>query len=708
MLGCGGRKALSFHKTAAVGPAYTTIQYVTGTITSGNASIDVTISSISTSLTSIMWGGQIGNSGGAASRAQSLVRAELINATTVRFTRGGTPSNTVECNVTLVTWSSSWVDTIQRGTIAIANPATSNTATITSVTTSRSYVSLLGFSSTDTTAIDLTQAPIVVLTNATTVTASVNTTDPATLTASYEVVQFKSAVVRSVQYAEYSGTAAALSQDITISAVTTADCMVIPNGQTIATDNRSLAFTSELLNTTTVRFTRGATTSTVSKVGVTVVELVSAFLAVENVSNAGYVTSSTTKDIPLAVPVDITKSFLTYQGFNTTANTNILSLYSDIKYKNASEATLTRQGTATLTAPNFKARSHSFAASATPLYVLSIQEFDINVGTGTSATATISSVNTAKAFILLTGCNAATSNMRQASQRCTLTNSTTVTATVGTAGTGNKVHGFVIECSTALVASIQYVASTLVTNATVTAAISAVTVANSIILDLGQSSNTNSSAWQTNIDNGWWNFNSSTQIQLNRHDTSAQTIVAHACVVEFNPSALAQNVQAVTVAQDTVLTASIDTTISAVTVSRTAVFSGAWGSSSNTALNHIGMELTSSTNLRMTKGSAAANSIDGTAYVVEFIAGVTTSIQTGKINFAASTSATGTGTLTAVTVAKSTISNLFWVGSLPAAALNTNLQFTATLTSTTVLTATRAATSAMTGDVYYQNIEWVV
>jgi len=62
------------------------------------------------------------------------------------------------------------IKSIQRGTITIANSSTSNTATITAVVTAKSIISLLGTSSTETSAANLLAR--VELTNTTTVTAT--------------------------------------------------------------------------------------------------------------------------------------------------------------------------------------------------------------------------------------------------------------------------------------------------------------------------------------------------------------------------------------------------------------------------------------------------------------------------------------------------------------------------------------------------------
>ena len=80
------------------------------------------------------------------------------------------------------------IKSIQRGTIALlANTHSSNTATISSVDTSKSFISWLG-GSTNTTALNQ-WAHRVDLTNSTTVTVT-RTTDAGSVTVSYEVIEY--------------------------------------------------------------------------------------------------------------------------------------------------------------------------------------------------------------------------------------------------------------------------------------------------------------------------------------------------------------------------------------------------------------------------------------------------------------------------------------------------------------------------------------
>jgi hypothetical protein len=91
--------------------------------------------------------------------------------------------------------------TVQRNTITIAAPATSNTRTITSVDTSRSIVRYLGFNSTAADASQNETNFACVLTNATTVTGVRWGGGVATsaVVGSFEVIQFATGVIKRIQ-----------------------------------------------------------------------------------------------------------------------------------------------------------------------------------------------------------------------------------------------------------------------------------------------------------------------------------------------------------------------------------------------------------------------------------------------------------------------------------------------------------------------------
>lgn len=112
------------------------------------------------------------------------------------------------------------IKSIQRGTIAIAGGATSNTATITSVDTANTRLVFLGIldASGDTTP-DIVACRIA-LTNATTVTATVNTVGAGNRTVSYEVVEYFPGAIKTIQRGTFA-TTGSTTGTATISSVDT-------------------------------------------------------------------------------------------------------------------------------------------------------------------------------------------------------------------------------------------------------------------------------------------------------------------------------------------------------------------------------------------------------------------------------------------------------------------------------------------------------
>ena len=92
--------------------------------------------------------------------------------------------------------ASSMVQSVQYGTISLTT--TSGTATITLVDTTRSFVVFLGSFTTDTGSVGARAWPSVVLTNATTVTASTDIMS-GTTDVGYLVIQFMPGVIKRIQ-----------------------------------------------------------------------------------------------------------------------------------------------------------------------------------------------------------------------------------------------------------------------------------------------------------------------------------------------------------------------------------------------------------------------------------------------------------------------------------------------------------------------------
>lgn len=160
--------------------------------------------------------------------------------------------------------SSALIRSVQRGTISLVG-ATSNTATITSVDADYAIVRYLGQSvssgSAWSTDVPSTEFAKVVLTNATTVTATMNTAG-STIIVAYEVVEYwPSALNQVVQRGTITITSGNLTNTATITSVDTTKAVIEYGG--FSTDTSGANATSntyprlDLTNATTVTATRG-------------------------------------------------------------------------------------------------------------------------------------------------------------------------------------------------------------------------------------------------------------------------------------------------------------------------------------------------------------------------------------------------------------------------------------------------------------------
>jgi hypothetical protein len=151
----------------------------------GTTDVD-TITSVTPGNTALFYNGLI--RGGAVDINSVGYYQQLTNATTVTYTGNSAGSATSRIHMyTVVVFTGAALNgSVQRGTIVLS-AQTSNTATITSVTTAKSFVNWGNFAASTTGSASVTQ-PTLTLTNATTVTAAVNAAGSPTV--SYEVVQF--------------------------------------------------------------------------------------------------------------------------------------------------------------------------------------------------------------------------------------------------------------------------------------------------------------------------------------------------------------------------------------------------------------------------------------------------------------------------------------------------------------------------------------
>lgn len=159
-----------------------TVQARALTNATASTSYTDTITSIDTTRTLLIYNGMLGSTLGIGNTALTNV---LTNATTVTLTRVSNSAVTRTSYYTVVQFKAAVVNSLQRGTIAQA-AATSGTATITSVTTTKAFVNWANESANGNHNTVLTG---LALTNATTVTSDTNTAGSPTT--AYEVLEFK-------------------------------------------------------------------------------------------------------------------------------------------------------------------------------------------------------------------------------------------------------------------------------------------------------------------------------------------------------------------------------------------------------------------------------------------------------------------------------------------------------------------------------------
>lgn len=130
----------------------------------------------------------------ASDQRNAYARIDLTNATTLTITINFNAGYYTTCRYTVVEFMPGVIRSNQSGTISVASGATSNTATITSVNTAKSFVLPLGTTE-DSNAVPPSSDPnaqwfTLTLTNATTVTALRNTAAAVNNVVGYQVVEF--------------------------------------------------------------------------------------------------------------------------------------------------------------------------------------------------------------------------------------------------------------------------------------------------------------------------------------------------------------------------------------------------------------------------------------------------------------------------------------------------------------------------------------
>lgn len=304
------------------------------------------------------------------------------------------------------------------------------------------------------------------------------------------------------------------------------------------------------------------------------------------------------------------------------------------------------------------------ASGGSSTYIASIQNIDITIPTGsTSATATITSVTTSRTALFFHGFTTTNTSTtyREIFPRVELTNSTTITAFRDTSSATNTVtvRAQVVEFTTSAVSSVQHGTVTIAASTTSgTATISSVTTSRAAVFLLGNTVSTTTSAAGTAL--AAVDLTSATVVTATRASSSTAVLTVGYCVVEF-ASGVTNSIQQRSVTQTTTAT-TISDTITSVNTGRTLlVYNGATSTTSAYGPNWMyRAELTSATNVTLTRTGTTTTSRTVRYTAIEFASGVVSSLQRGTVSVASATSANST--ITSVQTDRSVL-NMPWYSS---------------------------------------------
>lgn len=248
------------------------------TIPAGSTSNTLTISSVTTANTVLLFDGWQTDNTGSQGRELFPIIA-LTNSTTITATRNtSNVSFGVTVRFTVVEFKSSAITSIQSGTISNGSGGTTATATITSVNTARAVTFIYGFTTTGASTTYTSMMNRLDLTNSTTVTSTKNASGSA-LTVGYAVVEFAAGIINSIQQRAVTLTTANTSDTDTITSVTMANTMLVYTGTSSSSNSADNSlYTLQLASATQVTLTRGSISTNTRTIGYTVVEFVSGIL----------------------------------------------------------------------------------------------------------------------------------------------------------------------------------------------------------------------------------------------------------------------------------------------------------------------------------------------------------------------------------------------------------------------------------------------
>lgn len=300
------------------------IQQITVTIGSLSATGTATITSVSTANSMLIYEGFTATSTGDPGSSVGTTTypyVELTNATTVTATRGLLDIDTVTVYCTVVEFISGVITNKRTGTISTS--ISTGTDTITSVDTSRSVCFLQGFTGGNSSPQSVLFT--VALTDATTVSVARGSSPGFSSVVAYQVIEFSSTYVNSVQARSYS-LGDNTSENDTITSVSTANSLIAYGGVKIigAGTLAQTLYTIRLAGSTTVTLENDTSVSTPKVANYTVLEFKSGYI--KSIQRDRSTVTAASIDATIT-SVSTSKSYSNLIGFSTNGAVSDSSKY---------------------------------------------------------------------------------------------------------------------------------------------------------------------------------------------------------------------------------------------------------------------------------------------------------------------------------------------------------------------------------------------
>lgn len=327
--------------------------------------------------------------------------------------------------------NASVIQSIQQVSISLSAAQTSNTATISAVTTANAFVIPQGgITSVTATNAGVQNACYVQLTNGTTVTVTRQTATN-TCTVNAVVIEFASGVTL-IQQGTISIASGSTSNTATITTVSAnAFCIYLGSSPSATASINGYCATAELTNTTTVTATVATTLgSGALTVAYVVVDLSSTIIkSVQKLAKTDATTNASYTDTITSVTTG--NSLIFYGGVRSTmTGANYPSMFHTLQLTNGTTVTYTRSG-ALGTSRTVCGTVVEFQSG---ILNSSVQRNTLAIAAGTSNTATITSVNTSKSFANFCGWLSGGATPAVTFTDVALTNATTVTTNLNSSG----------------------------------------------------------------------------------------------------------------------------------------------------------------------------------------------------------------------------------------------------------------------------------